>query len=150
MSLEADATTASASLSLLEEQLSVGRRRVEGDTIRVSTVTNTTEEDVAEEISHERIEVEHIVIGRRIDTAPPVREEGEVTIIPIIEEVLVVEKRLFLKEEVHIRRVRVPATHRETITLRKQDVAVERIKPGTLNGPRPVSTPVADHQALKE
>jgi uncharacterized protein (TIGR02271 family) len=129
MTLQADASAVSASLSLLEEQISVVRRRVNGDTIRVSTVTNTTEQHVAEEISHERIEVEHIAIGRRIDTAPPTREEGGVTIIPIVEEVLVVEKRLFLKEEVHIRRVRVPATHRETITLRKQDVVVKRTKP---------------------
>ena len=131
MSLETDASAVSASLSLLEEQLSVVRQRIEGDTIRVSTVTSTTEEHVAEEISHERIEVEHIAIGRHVDTAPPVREEGEVTIIPIVEEILVIEKRLFLKEEVHIRRVRVPATHRETITLRKQDVVVERMKPET-------------------
>jgi uncharacterized protein (TIGR02271 family) len=131
MSLETDASAVSASLSLLEEQLSVVRQRIDGDTIRVSTVTSTTEEHVAEEISHERIEVEHIAIGRHVDTAPPVREEGEVTIIPVVEEILIIEKRLFLKEEVHIRRVRVPATHRETITLRKQDVVVERTKPET-------------------
>ena len=88
MSLETDASAVSASLSLLEEQLSVVRQRIEGDTIRVSTVTSTTEEHVAEEISHERIEVEHIAIGRHVDTAPPVREEGEVTIIPVVEEIL--------------------------------------------------------------
>jgi uncharacterized protein (TIGR02271 family) len=150
MSLETDAASVSASLLLLEEQLSIVRRRIEGDTIRVSTVTKTTEEQVAEEISHERIEVERIAIGRHIDTAPPVREEGEVTIIPIIEEVLVVEKRLFLREEVHLRRVRVPACHRETVTLRKQDVVVERTKPRTLSGLRPVSAAVSTHQALKE
>jgi uncharacterized protein (TIGR02271 family) len=131
MSLQTDASAVSASLSLLEEQLSVVRQRIEGDTIRVSTVTSTTEKHVAEEIAHERIEVERIAIGRHIDTAPPVREEGEVTIIPVVEEILVIEKRLFLKEEVHIRRVRVPATHRETIPLRKQDVVVERTKPET-------------------
>jgi hypothetical protein len=91
MSLETDATDVSASLSLLEEQLSIVLRRIEGDTVRVSTVTKTTEEQVAEEISHER--------GRHIDIAPLVREEEEVTIIPIIEEVLIVDERLFLREE---------------------------------------------------
>jgi stress response protein YsnF len=99
MSLETDATDVSASLSLLEEQLSIVLRRIEGDTVRVSTVTKTTEEQVAEEISHERVEVEHITIGRHIDIAPLVREEEEVTIIPIIEEVLIVDERLFLREE---------------------------------------------------
>jgi uncharacterized protein (TIGR02271 family) len=142
MSLETDASAVSASLSLLEEQLSVVRQRIEGDTIRVSTVTSTTEEHVAEEVSHERIEVEHIAIGRQVDTAPPVREEGEVTIIPVVEEILVIEKRLFLKEEVHIRRVRVPATHRETITLRKQDVVVERTRPETSQSRQDFADPI--------
>ena len=83
-----------------------------------------------EESSHERIEVEHVAIGRQIDTAPPVREEEEVTIIPIVEEILVIEKRLVLKEEVRIRRVRVPELTTEVITLREQDIVVERTKPG--------------------
>ena len=33
------------------------------------------------------------------------REEGDVTIIPVLEEIVVVEKRLVLKEELHVRRV---------------------------------------------
>ena len=151
MSLEIDATSVSASLLLLEEQVSVVRRRLEGDTVRVSTVTNTTEEHVAEEVVHQRIEVEHVAIGRPIDRVPSVREEGEVTIIPIVEEVLVVEKRLLLKEEVHIRRVRVPDVHRETVTLRKQDVVVERTKPGEIRRGSPAeSAPIPRYQALKE
>lgn len=36
--------------------------------------------------------------------APEIRTEGDVTIVPVLEEVLVVEKRLVLKEELHIRR----------------------------------------------
>jgi stress response protein YsnF len=128
MSLETEAASVSASLLPLEEQIAVVRQRIERDTVRVSTVTNTTEKHVAEEILHERVEVEHIAIGRPIDTVPPVREEGEVTIIPIVEEVLVIEKRLILKEEVHIRRIRVPDVHREVVTLRTQDVVVERTK----------------------
>ena len=151
MSLETGAASISASLSLLEEQISIVRRRVEGDTVRVSTVTNTTAEHVAEEILHERVEVEHIVIGRPIDTVPLVRQEGEVTIIPVVEETLVIEKRLILKEEVHVRRVRVPDVHREVVTLRKQDIVVERTKPGeTRRSSSSELAPIPRQQALKE
>jgi hypothetical protein len=50
--------------------------------------------------------VERIPVNRLVDTAPETRTEGDVTIIPIVEEVMVVEKRLLLKEEIHIRRTR--------------------------------------------
>lgn len=108
MVLKSDTTIVSAPLRLLVEEITVARRRVEGDTVRVSTVTREIEKTVDEALIHERIEVEHVAIGRQINAVPPVREEDDVTIIPIVEEILVVEKRLVLKEEVRIRRVRVP------------------------------------------
>jgi stress response protein YsnF len=43
-------------------------------------------------------------MGRMVETAPEIRTESDVTILPVVEEVLVVEKRLVLKEELHIRR----------------------------------------------
>jgi stress response protein YsnF len=49
-----------------------------------------------------------------------------VTIVPVLEEVLVVEKRLVLKEELHIRR-RVDTESVEVpVTLRKQRAIIER------------------------
>jgi uncharacterized protein (TIGR02271 family) len=137
MVLKSDTTTVSAPLRLLVEEITVARRRVEGETVRVSTVTREIEKIVDEALMHERVEVEHVAIGRQIDAVPPVREEEDVTIIPIVEEILVIEKRLVLKEEVHIRRVRVPEIHHEVITLREQDIAVERTKPGDI-GQQPV------------
>jgi stress response protein YsnF len=151
MGLETDASDVSASLLLLEEQISVVRRRIAGDTIRVSTVTNRTEKHVAEEIVHERIEIEHVAIGQLIHTVPPVREEGDVTVIPVVEEVVFVEKRLLLKEEVRLRRVRVPNMHREVVTLRQQDVLVERIQPGETRRSPPVElAPIPRHQDLAD
>ena len=37
---------------------------------------------------------------------PTIREEGDTIVIPIVEEMLVIERRLLLKEEVRVRRVR--------------------------------------------
>jgi len=125
MALKSDTTTVSAPLRLHAEQITVARRRVEGDTVRVSAVTREIEKIVDETLMHERVEVEHVAIGLPIEAVAPVREEEDVTIIPIVEEILVIEKRLILKEEVHIRRVRVPALHHEVITLREQDILVE-------------------------
>ena len=112
------------------EELSVTRRRVTGDTVRISTATHEREQLVDEELTHHRVEIERVAIGRVVDAVPPVREEGDVTIVPIVEEVVFVERRLVLKEEVHMRRVRVTARHTETVTLREQEAVITRNAPG--------------------
>ena len=50
-----------------------------------------------------------------------------VTIIPVLEEILVVEKRLVLKEEVHIRRSTAGEEVEVPVTLRRQRAVVERV-----------------------
>jgi stress response protein YsnF len=55
-----------------------------------------------------------------------VRTEGETTIIPVVEEVLVVEKRLVLKEEIHIRRLISKDDVEVPVTVRRQRAVVER------------------------
>jgi stress response protein YsnF len=52
-----------------------------------------------------------------------------VTIIPVLEEVLVVEKRLVLKEEVHIRSTTSGEDVEVPVTLRRQRAVVERVGP---------------------
>lgn len=150
MVLKSDTMTISAPLRLHVEEVTVTKRRVEGDTVRVSTVTREIEKSVDEALMHERVEVEHVAIGRQIDAVPPVREEDDVTVIPIVEEILVIEKRLVLKEEVRIRRVRVPEIHHEVITLREQDIVVERTKPGDTPSSQLEFAPIPRPQTPKE
>ena len=54
-------------------------------------------------------------------------EVGETTIVSILEEVLVVEKRLVLKEELHIRRRQVEMRDPRRVTLRSEEVTIERL-----------------------
>ena len=123
------------SVLLHQEELSVSRRKRETATIRVETVTHSFDHLVDEELVHERVEVERVPVGRYVETAPPVREEGDLTILSIVEEV--VERRLLLREEVHIRRVRTTERFVETVTLRKQDAVVTRTATDTPAGPAP-------------
>jgi hypothetical protein len=52
------------------------------------------------------VTVERVPVNRLIDAPVETRQEGETTVIPVIEEVLTIQKRLFLKEEVRITRKR--------------------------------------------
>ena len=74
--------------------------------------------------------VEHVPIGRTVGAVPPIREEGDTTVLPVVEEVVVVERRLVLKEEIRIRRLRSTERHQETVTLRTQDAVVTRTEAG--------------------
>jgi stress response protein YsnF len=48
-------------------------------------------------------------------------------IIPITEEVLVVERRLMLKEELHVRRKRTRISQPQRVTVREEQAEIERI-----------------------
>jgi uncharacterized protein (TIGR02271 family) len=108
------------------EDIAVARRSVAGDTVRIETTTHTRDHHIDEPLSHTRVQVERVPIGRAVAAVPAVREEGDTTILPVVEEVIVVERRLILKEEVHIRRIKVAERHTETVTTREQTVEIYR------------------------
>ena len=112
------------------EDVLVSKRRVDKSVVRIGTVTRHRDQLVEEQLSHERVEVEHVPIGRYVNSIPPVREQGDVTIMSVIEEVVVVERKLLLREEVHIRRVRTTEHHVETVKLREQEAVITRTPAG--------------------
>ena len=124
---------------LPEERLAVGRRVVETGRVRVSLSTATEDAVVRETLRGERVEVERLPVGRSVTAAPAVREEdnGAVLVVPVLEEVLVVERRLVLKEELRIRRVATAETIEQTVALRRQAATVERLPAVPQDGPDP-------------
>jgi len=115
-----------ATVQLAAEELSVTKEKQVTGRVRVSTVTREHDELIGQDLLRERVEIETVPVGRQIDTMPVVREEGDTTVIPVVEEVVVVERRLMLKEEVRIRRVRTTERHEERVTLRRQEAVVTR------------------------
>jgi uncharacterized protein (TIGR02271 family) len=115
-------------LTLLAEELTVKKEAVETGRVRVSKDTHTREVAIDEDLLKESAEIETIPIGRQIFEMPVVRHEGETTIIPIVEEVLHTERRLFLKEEVRITRKRTTDQFHDRVTLRYQEAVVTRVQ----------------------
>jgi uncharacterized protein (TIGR02271 family) len=120
-------------IPLVEEIVTVGKRQVAMGRVRVQTVTDTVEELAHADVERETVEVTRVPVDRMVESAPEVRTEGDVTIVPVLEEVLVVGKRLVLKEELHIRRRVAAETVEVPVTLRKQRAIVERIAPDAYN-----------------
>ncbi len=124
MSDAPDERTVDEVLQLHAEQLDVRRRVRQTGEVRVSIQTRSRDQDVDEQLTRRDVRVEHVAVDRFVEEMPQVREEGETTIIPVVEEIFV--RRLFLKEEVRITRVATTHAHRETVALRYQDVVVSR------------------------
>ncbi len=121
-------STDNLKLTLLAEELSVGKETVETGRVRVSKQSHTREVAVDEELLRENAEIETIPIGRQIFEMPSIRHEGDTTIVPIVEEILHTERRLILKEEVRITRRRTTELFHDRVTLRYQEAVVTRVQ----------------------
>ena len=116
-------------LPLVEEEVRVGTRAVTTGRVTVRTITETVEDVARVALAGAEVEVERIPVGRRVDAPPPVREENGVVIVPVLEEVAVVETRLVLREELHIRRRDTSVTVDVPVALRRQRAEIERLPP---------------------
>ncbi|WP_462114597.1 YsnF/AvaK domain-containing protein [Lysobacter xanthus] len=114
---------------VVQEELLVDKRVVDAGVVRVRTVTSEHRELVEMPLEREEVLVERVAIGRAVDTPVEVRQEGDVTIVPVHEEVIVVQRQLVLKEELHIRRRIDTVQSAQPVLLRRQDVHVERDPP---------------------
>ena len=121
-------------IPVVEETATVSTRRVVSGRVRIATQTEEINHLLPTELSSVDVDVVRVPMDRRIDTIPDVVTEGEVTIIPVVEERLVVTRELYLREEIHVRRIE----HKETIdvpaTTRRQTVQIERL-PADLEQP---------------
>jgi uncharacterized protein (TIGR02271 family) len=125
----AAATTEEAAVAVpvIEESLEVGKRVVETGRVRIRKVIREEEETLDEPLNREEVTVERVAVNRLVEKAPDARQEGEDWVIPVVEEVLVVEKRLMLREELHVRKRVVEERRPQQVTLRREEVVIERL-----------------------
>ena len=119
---------------IYQEQASVTKRRTVTGKVKVSRVTHQSETFLTETLAQQQVKIDRIPVGKLIEAVPKIRKEGDAIIIPVVEEIPVVEHRLVLIEEVWVRRIRSKEHHRERVTLRCQEAVVTR---------DPVEPPVA-------
>jgi len=113
-------------LPLVDEQLSVHKRRVETGRVRIKTVVDEHQDWIQETLERREVSIERVKVGRIVDSHPQIRQEGDLLIIPVVEEVMVVERRLLLKEEVHVRTQRNVEQVDAPVTLKSTRAVIER------------------------
>jgi uncharacterized protein (TIGR02271 family) len=113
-------------IPVIAEELTVEKARVARGRVRVNKRVETSDEIVQTPTIQEEVRVDRIPINQFVDTPPAVHEEGDVLVIPVVEEVLVVEKKLRVREEVRVTKKRTSTSGTQTVTLRREVVDVER------------------------
>jgi uncharacterized protein (TIGR02271 family) len=126
----ADAREPPLVLPAIEETLTVETRPVETGRIRIRKVVREREEVVDPPLLRDEVRVERVPVNRLVDGITPARSEGDTLIIPLFEEVVVVEKRLLLKEELRITKHRTETHTPQRVTLRREEAVVERANRG--------------------
>jgi len=119
-------------IPVIQEEVIVEKKLVE--TGRVLIAKKIVEETsiINQQLSSEQVKIDRKEINQYVDIAPAaVRQEGDVTIISVLKEVLVVEKKLMLVEEIHITKQKTEVTEHREITLRNEQVDVTRRASGT-------------------
>ena len=116
-------------IPLVEEELVVRKRQREIGRVVVSTIPRERQELVEQELERVDVEIERVPVERVVEAPPRIREDGDTLVIPVVEEVVVVEKRLVLREEIRVHRRRTVSQFQQPVTLRSEDVVVEREDP---------------------
>lgn len=113
-------------ISLVEEQVVVGKRMVETGTVRLHKHTEERSETVRTPLQQVTWQVEHVPVGRVIEGAPAIRQEGDTTVYPVVEERLVVRREMILVEEVRVTRSTTVTEHESTHTLKREQITEDR------------------------
>ena len=117
-------------IPVVEERIVVSKREVQTGQVRVALTTEIETAIARETLRGRRVEVKQVPMNRMLAEGEPLpqsREEGDTLIVPVVEEVAVVVKRLVLREEVRLRFVHTEEPFAQEVPVRRQRAMIERV-----------------------
>ncbi len=121
-------------IPVIHETLRIEKREVESGRVVVHKTVSERDEVAEVLLRQQDLIVERVPVGRVVSEAPQTRQDGDTLIVPILEEIMVVEKRLILKEELHIRKQSSERTEHHNVRLRTEHVEIEQTGRPSSNG----------------
>ncbi|UAK25627.1 YsnF/AvaK domain-containing protein [Sphingomonas nostoxanthinifaciens] len=116
-------------IPLYEEQVAVTKKAVISDRVRVSTSVEERSVLIEDDLERGGLHVERIAVDRPVHSAPEPRQDGDALIVSIVEERVVIERRLFVVEEVRLTRTSTTEHVAIPETVRVTRATVERADP---------------------
>jgi uncharacterized protein (TIGR02271 family) len=114
-------------IPVIKEFITVSKEVVETGKVQIRKTVTEEEATVNLPLIQEGYQVERRPGSKELLTKyPSIRHEGENMIIPVVREVLIVEKRYEVLEEVHVIKTKTEIPHLQQVTLLKESVDVKR------------------------
>ena len=114
-------------IPVTREEITIEKEVIETGKVYVRTRVKEEEANINVPVVSEHYEIDRVPVNQVYPTPPPVRYEGDILVVPVIEEIVVVEKRYKVTEEVRLTKKKTETPYLQQITLRKEVVQVERI-----------------------
>lgn len=135
---------------VLAEVPRVRKRTVARPGVRVEKRVRTRTEQVSVELERGDLAIERRGVNLLYDEPPQVRQEGETTVVPVIEEVVILETKYLVREEVRVTRLRERHCVSSPITLRREEVSITEAPPASRSDGAPFSGKPIDVPASEE
>jgi uncharacterized protein (TIGR02271 family) len=113
---------------VIEEELLSGVREVETGKIWIDKQVETRVRRIDTPLLREEVEMRRVPVNKEIKVPPAIRKEGHELVIPVVEEQLVVTKRLILKEEIRITKRKTKEHFVKDVKLKRERAEVRRAK----------------------
>lgn len=126
-------------IPLVEERLVASTKPVDLGEVRIHTHVDYHDEVVRQLVTRDDLVIEHVPVNQVVERPLGPRHEGEWLVIPIVKEVLVVQKQLVLQEEVRIRKRQVTEEQEVHEQVRHTRVEIEDATVHGISMPHTVS-----------
>lgn len=115
------------SIPVIAEEVNASTRQVVTGGVRVTKTVVPHEEIIEQELTRNNAEIRRVQVNRRVDGPQKPREVDGTLIVPVVEEMLEIQKVWILKEEIHIGVRETREVHRESVTLGREEARIEKL-----------------------
>jgi uncharacterized protein (TIGR02271 family) len=111
------------------ETARIDKRVVETGRTVIHKTVSERDEVIDALLARHDVSVERVPVDQVVSELPVPRQDGDTWVIPVLEERLVIEKQLVLKEELRIRTTTRHEAVQQTVRLRQEHVDIEMVGP---------------------
>ncbi len=121
----------SVTIPVIEEKVTVHKTLADNGGVRLRKIVHENTVELDEPLAAQSVKLTRVPIGRDVAGPVAIRYENGMTIIPVVEERLVVHRQLVLVEEIHVSGTVHTRRAPQSVTVRREEIIVERQAPGS-------------------